>query len=130
MEWFGLQTALVLGYLFYGLTIGIHVLVIAKIVTYSLVNGGRSKSYDVQKRLSFISTAIAVIGILFLAVNHLVPTLHETRLYGIIAFVLAAYWGLGYVLQLLGTKLEKWVISWVLILGIASHLILGLLAFV
>ena len=127
MEWFSLQTALLLGYLFYGLTIGIHILVITKSIPYTAVNGGRSVSYDAQKRLSFISTMIAVIGILFLAVNHLVPTLHETSLYGIIALVLAAYWLLGYVLQLLGTTIERWVISWILILGIVSHLILGLL---
>ena len=130
MEWFNLQTSLLLAYLFYGLTIMIHILVVTHVVPFNRVNGGRSSSYDVQKKLSYTSIGIAIIGGLFIGVNHLFPTLHENIVYGIFALILAAYWTLGYGLQWLGTSFERWVISWVLIIGIVSHLMLGLLAFI
>ncbi len=124
-----LNVALILGYVFYGLTLLIHGLVLGRIIPYHLVNGGRSASFEAQKKVSVMSLGIALLGIIFIALNHVFPNLHSTLVYGIIAWVLTAYWGLGYILQWLGTWLEKYVISWVLIMGILSHLILGILAF-
>ena len=129
MDFIQLNVALILGYVFYGLTCVIHGLVLGGIIPYHLVNGGRSASFDAQKKVSIISLGIAFLGILFIALNHIFPNLHTTLVYSIISWVLTAYWVLGYILQWLGTRLEKYVISWVLMIGILSHLILGILAF-
>lgn len=129
MAWMTLNLALIVGFSFYALTILIHTLVIYQVIDYTQVNGGRSTSYKMQKKTSVASIMIALVGAIYLALNFIFPTLHETLLYGIFAWILTAYWVLGYILQWLGTPLEKYVISWVLILGIISHGMLGALAF-
>lgn len=130
MDLITLQNAIILGNLFYGLTIGIHALVIGKIIPYQNVNGGRSTSYAYQKKLSIISIIIVLFGLIFININVIFPGIVDMLFYSIISLVFATYWVFGYILQWSGTLFEKRYISWVLIPGILSHLILGIIRFI
>jgi hypothetical protein len=129
MPIFNLDTTLILGYIFYLLVIIVHILIIRKIIPYHLVNGGRSKSYTEQASISKMSIVISFLGILFLSISLIKPSISQTLIYSIIGFLLTLYWILGFVMQLLGTKFERYLMSIIVLLGILSHLSLALLYF-
>jgi hypothetical protein len=129
MTIFNLQTTLILGYIFYLLVIIVHILIIRKVIPYHLVNGGRSKSYTEQASISKMSIVISFLGILFLSISLIKPSISLTLIYSIIGFLLTLYWILGFVMQLLGTKFERYLMSIIVLLGILSHLSLALLYF-
>lgn len=126
---FNLETTLILGYLFYILVILVHILILKKIIPFHLVNGGRSETYEKQSSISKNSIFISCIGILFLSILLIKPSYQKTLSYSIIAFVLTAYWMLGFVMQLLGTKFERYLMSLLVLLGVLSHLSLALLRY-
>lgn len=130
LDFINLDLAMIFGYLFYGLVVITHVFIITKIIPYTYVNGGRSTSYQAQVSLSKASIIIAAFGILFFSLNHFFPLLHQSLIYALIAFILTAYWLFGFVLQWLGTPFEKFIMSWIALLGVVSHLMLGLLRFI
>ncbi len=121
--------ASVLGMLFYVFSLLVHVLVIKKCISFKLVNGGRSESYEKQKELSFKSIPILIIGFAFISLSMLLPSVRETLMFSIVAFIFTALWGLGFIMQLLGSKFEKLVMSPLLFVGVISHLQLALIYF-
>lgn len=121
-----LQLTIILGYLFYALVILIHILIIGKVIPYELVNGGRSASYEAQKKLSIISALIGVVGLGFIAYSQLFSEMITHWVYFIFVVFLTLFWLLGFVMQLLGTRFEKMVMSFVNVLGVVVHLSLAL----
>lgn len=115
-------TAVLMGVWFYSLTILIHVLVICSIIPYTWVNGGRSESFAAQLSLSMISTLIAVMGVVFTLLIGGNKLTKFNRGITVICWFLAVFWSFGFIQQWLGTPFEKTVCSFVLLLGVLSHL--------
>ena len=117
---------LAIGYVFYLLSIAIHVLVMTKRLSYTWVNGGRSTSFDAQYKTSLISIIILMIGIIILMTYHIFPSIKST-LFGVILMgILTLYWLFGLMMQYLGTRFEKRVVSFIVLLGVFSHFMLFL----
>ncbi len=113
-----------LGFIFYISFILIHLLIINKKIPYTDVNGGRSTSYEVQRKTSVSSVVIISIFFLLFVIFSVNSSLIYT-VFGLIYFgVLSLYWLLGLVLQLLGTKFEKRYLSVVVAIGLFSHVML------
>lgn len=115
-----LNSARVLLVIFYSAAILTHVLVIAKLIPYSLVSGGMAASYNAQAVQSAVS--IVVIGLFFLFTWKLsnpsrVPKNWQKRL----LWLLTASWVVGFIMQVLGTSFERYVLSIVLLVGIVGH---------
>ena len=125
---FDFTLTIIMGYLFYFLVILIHVLVIRKKIPYLLVNGGRSKSFEEQVKISASSIFIAGIGVVYILITHLNPTIITHWFYIGLTSLLIILWAFGVLIQVLGTKLEKTLIVWVNLLGVLVHLNLILLA--
>lgn len=109
--------------LFYGSGLLVHLLVVAKVIPYSWINGGMSPSYEAQAIQSAVSFAvIAALGVLVWGITkrNRLRTWQKVLLYA-----LAAFWSLGFVMQLLGTPFERYVMSPLLLVGVASHLFLA-----
>jgi hypothetical protein len=121
-----LQLTFILGYLFYGLVIVVHILIIQRIIPYELVNGGRSQSYEDQRKLSMISALIGLVGLGFIGYSQLFSEMITHWVYFVFVVFLTLFWLLGSVMQLLGTPFEKRVIIWVNLLGVIVHLSLAL----
>jgi hypothetical protein len=121
-----LQLTFILGYLFYGLVIVVHILIIQRIIPYELVNGGRSQSYEDQRKLSMISALIGLVGLGFIGYSQLFSEMTTHWVYFVFVVFLTLFWLLGSVMQLLGTPFEKRVIIWVNLLGVIVHLSLAL----
>ncbi|QLY40733.1 hypothetical protein HF295_07665 [Hujiaoplasma nucleasis] len=124
---FNLSLTITLGYLFYSLVILIHVLIMTKKVSYLKVNGGRSKSFADQYKLSVSSTIIALLGLLYILLTQLNHAMISHWLYISITALLTLLWIFGLIMQLLGTKFEKTVMIWINLLGVLVHLNLLLL---
>lgn len=92
------------------------------------MNVGRSKSFEEQVKISASSIIIASIGVVYILITHLNPTLITHWFYISLASLLTILWAFGVVMQVLGTKLEKTLIVWVNLLGVLVHLNLILLA--
>lgn len=117
---------IVIGVMFYLLSIIVHVLVIRKNISYTLVNGGRSPSYEAQAKTSMVSIIVLVIGLSILILYYIFPQISTSLVGMILMAILTLYWTLGFLMQLLGTWLEKRVISIILFLGVVSHLMIML----
>ena len=116
-----IKTARALLASFYSASVAIHVLVISKIIPYTWVNGGMSKSYEVQAQQSAIS--MLIIGMLFLYVWVIsTPQKQKYPWQTRSLYVVAALLAIGFILQLLGTPFERYVMSIILAIGITSHL--------
>ena len=107
--------------IFYALGIAVHVLVITKLIPYTWVNGGRSASYQAQAAQSIAS--IVLLGGLYLLVRKIITASVHKKWHGLVLYVLASLWGLGYVMQLLGSQFERFFMSFVLIYGFITHYI-------
>jgi hypothetical protein len=108
---------------FYSLGIAVHLLVIIKVIPYTWVNGGVSESYENQLTQSV--TSIVIIAILFgftrrIASRDAVPKRWQ---YGAL-YVIVAFWLIGFIMQILGTSFERYIMSVILLLGVASHILL------
>mgnify|MGYP001545650864 CR=1 FL=1 len=125
-----LQLSAPLAIVFYAGAILIHILTIRKIIPYDLVNGGRSKSYEYQKKQSASSIVILFVALLFVLFSVIYPEFKKSIIYVILAFTLTAMWFLGTILQFMGTAFERLYLSWLNIAGFISHLGLALLHFV
>lgn len=117
------RTVRILIALFYSLTILIHILIIAKFIPYSWVNGGMSQSYEVQALQSIVSILIVIAIFIYVwiiyAPSKKIKNWQKRILYGI-----TALWGLGLVQQLFGTPFERYVMSIVVVIGFISHILL------
>lgn len=106
---------------FYSLAITTHLLVIAKIIPFDLVNGGRSVSYNEQLKLSVVSLLLLVtIGGYLLKLQKKKHSFSSKQT--IVLYLITIFWTLGLVMQLAGTNFERLGLSWVLLLGIWSHI--------
>jgi hypothetical protein len=119
----------ILAYLFYIGAILVHVFVISKVLPYHLINGGRSASYEVQVKQSIMSIVILGLGIVYVSIGFLIPQFKRSIVFMILSFILALFWLLGTVMQLLGTKFERYYISWINLVGVISHVLLALIYF-
>ncbi|MEE4662261.1 MAG: hypothetical protein V2J89_17460 [Halieaceae bacterium] len=122
--------AFVLAFIFYILSILIHVLVIKKVIPYHYVNGGRSTSYEEQKDVSVKSIAVLLVLFLFVIIGLVFPSTKESFLYMIIGFTLTAFFMFGTIMQLLGSPFERYLVSIINLLGVLAHLGLALHYFV
>lgn len=119
-----IYTSLILGTIFYILSIILHLLVILKKISFNHVNGGRSQSYEAQKNTSIFSIIVLIFGLLYLISNALFNQFSESLANKIILIVISIYWILGYIMQMFGTKFEKKYVSWILLLGVFAHILL------
>jgi hypothetical protein len=113
-------------YLFYVLSIMIHILVIQKVIDYTLINGGRSESYEAQKKQSISSIILLIIFAIFISITMFIPTFRTSLLFFIILIILSFFWLLGTVLQILGTKFERYFLVWLNLFGLVTHIFLAL----
>lgn len=60
-----MKTAVIIGFIFYSLTILIQFLIISKSIPFTWVNGGRSESFTEQLPISVINIVISIIGVVF-----------------------------------------------------------------
>jgi uncharacterized integral membrane protein len=117
-----MKSAVLMGICFYSLTVFIHVLIISGIIPFTWVNGGRSETFATQFPISMISMIIAIIGGVFiLVVGRNKVTKYKRRIPALLWF-LVLFWSFGFIQQLLGTPFEKMVCSFILLLGVISHL--------
>lgn len=108
-------------YGFYGAATLVHVLIIATVIPYDWVGGGRVESYGAQVSQSVMS--MAIIGLLALFIRTLVqhyPKLTRWQRYAL--YLVTIYWGLSWLLQLVGTRFEQYVMSVVVFVGLLAHL--------
>ncbi len=107
---------------FYGLSVLVHALVLARLIPFDWVNGGRSASYAEQARLSIVSIVVLA-GLFsfvwFLAQKGTATPLQRWTLIGITVVV-----GVGLLLQLLGTAFERGIVTLIMIAGLTGHLLL------
>lgn len=121
---------IILGYVFYVLSIMVHVLIMNQKISYKLVNGGRSESFEKQYKLSMMSLIILALGLLIVVIYHIYPQI-ATTLFGMLLMgMLSLYWLMSFVMQLLGTSFEKKVMSLIVFIGLFSHVMLCVSYFV
>jgi hypothetical protein len=106
---------------FYFSSLATHVLIISKILPYQWVSGGMSPSYEVQAVQSAVN--IVVISLLFLLMWKITnlktnPKVWQRRT----LYIVTALWIIGFIMQLLGTSFERYVMSVVLLVGVAGHI--------
>lgn len=105
---------------FYSAAILTHVLVIAKVIPYKLVSGGMTASYSAQAVQSAVS--MLVIGLFFLFTWKLSDSLRKPKTWQRrLLWLLTASWVIGFIMQVLGTSFERYVLSVVLLVGIIGH---------
>jgi len=117
-----METAVVMGVIFYSLTIFIHFLIISKSIPFKWVNGGRSESFAEQLSISIISIFISVIGIVFTLIVGRVKSYKYKRGISVMCWFFVVLWSFGFIQQLFGTPFEKMVCSLVLLIGVISNL--------
>jgi len=118
-----------LAILFYMGGVLIHIFTITKVIPFNYINGGRSESYEVQAKQSKISIFILLIGALYVLLGMLFPSFKKSIAFMVLAFILALLWLLGTIMQLIGTKFERYYLSWVNLIGVLSHVELALIYF-
>lgn len=117
-----MKTAVVMGIIFYSLTILIHFLIISRSIPFTWVNGGRSESFAEQLPITVINIVISIIGAVFTLI------VGRNKLYKyksgitVICWFFVVLWSFGFIQQLFGTPFEKMVCSLVLLIGVISNL--------
>ncbi len=121
-----LKTAGILAIVFYLLTILLHILVLTGVLSYQLVNGGRSESVAAQLPLSASNLVIALVGLLFsLFASRIIPN-NGKKVITIVCWIFVVLWTVGFFQQLLGTVFEKTAVALLLLLGVIAHLRLAI----
>ena len=116
-----IDTVLKLGFVYYGIVILTHVLILIKFIPYGWVNGGRSASFEAQTQLSYASMVIALIGLLYLFLTLKIKALRYHIVFRVFTWMVTAYWLLGFFMQLLGTPFERYLLSIVVLFGVWIH---------
>ncbi len=114
-----------LGYLFYTIVLFIHILIIAKVIPYNLINGGRSESYDAQLQLSIANIGITFIGFLYVFTNQKFQKIQKSKIFQTLRWLLVPFWGFSLILQFIGTTFEIFVMSPIIMFGIYVHVMLA-----
>jgi hypothetical protein len=121
------KTVFKLGYLFYTFVLLMHILIIAKIIPFDWINGGRSESYEAQLQVSIANLGIVLIGFLYVFANQKFQKLRVSKIFRIIKWALVPFWGISLVLQFWGTPFEIFIMSPIVLFGIYVHVCLALL---
>lgn len=117
-----LNTAVLMAISFYALTMGLHVLIISRVIPFTWVNGGRSDSFETQLPISVAGIVVCLIGVIFtLLAGGNTRYLHK-RIRTIICWFFVVLWTFGFFQQLLGTPFEKLFCSLLVLLGVISHI--------
>lgn len=94
------------------LTIIVHGLVILKVIPYTWINGGRSLSYESQKKQSILGIIVLVVMIPFLLnVSSIVSITIVSSITNIILWIVVAFLLISTIMQLLGTTFERYAMS-------------------
>lgn len=117
-----MKTAVIMGIIFYSLTILIHFFIISKIIPFTWVNGGRSESFAEQLPISVINIVISIIGVVFTLIVARIKLYIYKRGITVICWFFVVLWSFGFIQQLFGTPFEKMVCSLVLLIGVISNL--------
>ena len=124
LEWirkFDLRKAGVCSAVVGGINIILHVLVIANIIPYLWVNGGRSESYAKAQQISMISIMITIINIGIALIASRIIQVKLNKFWGIMlsAFLIVTLplSFVGVIQQFLGTPFEKYFTSVITIIG-------------
>ena len=115
--------SIILGIIFYTSTILVHMLIINQIIPLEWINGGHSSSLHNQIPLSMFNLIISLFGLCFLYYAY---THRRNKLTVLISRVLSCLWLFGLIQQLLGTPFEVFVISILLLIGLISHIRIGI----
>ena len=116
-----LKTAMNLGIVFYTVAIIVSILIMLGVIPYTWVNGGRSESFDAQLELTKINIIILAIGFIFnLVAGKLIPFKFK-KVITVLCWFLFAYWCLSFIMQLIGTPFERFVISWTILIGVVAN---------
>ena len=108
---------------FYTSAIAVQLLVILKVIPYTWVNGGMSDSYEAQAVQSAISLVIIIALCIF--VRSIVKQGTAIKKWKLIAlYVITFLWVLGLLMQIAGTEFERFVLSFMLLIGVVSHVLL------
>lgn len=107
----------------------IHVLTINRVIPFNYINGGRSESYEAQVKLSQVSLIILIFGFMYIVFGMFFPVFKRSIVFMIISFLLAILWLFGTIMQLIGTKFERYFVSWLNLMGVISHIELALIFF-
>ncbi len=111
----------ILGYLFFTIVLLIHILIIAKIIPFTWINGGRSESYEAQLQLSLSNFVIVFIGYLYVFVNQRFQQLRSSKLFKVFKWITVIFWSVSLISQFLGTSFEIFVMAPVVVFGIYVH---------
>lgn len=117
------NNSILLGFIFYILTILVHILILTSIIPLTWINGGHSVSLDAQFPLSVFNLVISLFGISFLIYAYFY---RDKKITLLTSCLLSALWLFGFLQQFLGTPFEQFVISFLLLLGLVSHLRISL----
>lgn len=102
----------------------IHLCIIAKIIPYTWVNGGRTVSYIAARGVSFSSIILTLINILIALIASGIIPVKFNRFWGIAlsVFLIATlpFSFIGIIQQFLGTAFEKSVMGLVTIIGFCA----------
>ena len=124
LEWirkFDLRRAGVCSVAVGGINIILHILVIANIIPYSWVNGGRSESYAKAQQISMSSIIMTIINIGIALIASRIIQVKLNKFWGIMlsAFLIVTLplSFVGVIQQFLGTPFEKYFTSVIAIIG-------------
>lgn len=92
-----------------------HALVILKVIPYTWINGGRSTSYEDQKKQSMVGMIVLIITIPFLLISSSIITINMNNIWCIIIsavlWILVLMLIISIIMQFLGTNFERYVMS-------------------
>ena len=108
---------------FYVSALVVQLLVVLKVIPFDWVNGGMSKTYEIQLVQSLVS--LVIISALFRFVWRLLCQDGNVKKWKLRAlYAITAFWFLGLLMQIAGTEFERYFLSFSLLLGVVSHGIL------
>ena len=110
----------------YVASVYIHYLVQKKRIPFTSINGGRSKTFEEQVKVSKQSIFILGVLCIYVIATLIFPEFRKSLVFLIATSLLILFWLFGTVLQILGTKFEKRVVVWINLLGVISHILLML----
>ena len=108
---------------FYAAGVLVQLLVITKVIPYNWVNGGMTKSYKSQAAQSVVSILV-IVGLYLYCRKLFVSKTALKKGHFRSIYVITFLWCAGFIMQLLGTTFERYIMSVVLLFGVAAHIML------
>lgn len=127
LEWirkFSLRKAGICGVIVGMANIIVHIFVIANIIPYLWVNGGRTESFEVAQQISISSIGITIVNVLIALVASQIIPIKFNKFWGIVLSVFLIITLpltlVGVIQQFLGTIFEKCVMGIITIIGFCA----------